>query len=226
MTRAVQQPTAEPDVAEATSDLENRRVKSVATSSPELSARLAERVVRGDREALTELFERTHRRVWAYLRALGAPAPLAEDVSQRTFVRVLRFHHTFRTPASGDDAAVSRALVAWVLRIARNELFNDRRSAAVRRESSLEQVAEGARDDRLHGRTETQQTLRRLLQRLPIDQREAVVLLRLRELTATEAAEVLGAEPGTVRVRAHRGLRALRRMAGVLDAQRGREELP
>jgi RNA polymerase sigma-70 factor (ECF subfamily) len=48
------------------------------------------------------------------------------------------------------------------------------------------------------------------LSQLPASQREAVELIHLQGLSVTEAAARVGISPGALKVRAHRGYRALR----------------
>jgi RNA polymerase sigma-70 factor (ECF subfamily) len=61
--------------------------------------------------------------------------------------------------------------------------------------------------------------LERALLQLPDRQREAVELLQIEGLSAKEAALRAGTTAGAVKVRAHRGYRALRRLLG--DARNG-----
>jgi RNA polymerase sigma-70 factor (ECF subfamily) len=58
-------------------------------------------------------------------------------------------------------------------------------------------------------------TIQRELAALPAAQREAVVLLKLQDLSVSEAAAVAGVTPSALKVRAHRGYEALRRALGL-----------
>ena len=49
---------------------------------------------------------------------------------------------------------------------------------------------------------------------LPVQQREAVVLTKLDGKSVAEAAEIAGTTVGAMKVRAHRGYEALRRLLG------------
>jgi RNA polymerase sigma-70 factor (ECF subfamily) len=53
-----------------------------------------------------------------------------------------------------------------------------------------------------------------MLQRLPPRQREALESLRLRELSAAQAAAALGQSAGAIKVNAHRALKNLRALFG------------
>ena len=52
------------------------------------------------------------------------------------------------------------------------------------------------------------------LDTLPRNQRQAVVLLKLEGLSVHEAARRVGVSPGALKLRAHRGYRALRERLG------------
>jgi RNA polymerase sigma-70 factor (ECF subfamily) len=54
--------------------------------------------------------------------------------------------------------------------------------------------------------------LRAALQALPANQRQAVTLLKLREMSLKEAAAVSGTSIASLKVATHRGIKALRRL--------------
>jgi RNA polymerase sigma-70 factor (ECF subfamily) len=56
---------------------------------------------------------------------------------------------------------------------------------------------------------------------LPTGQREAVVLTKLEGKTVAEAAEIAGATVGAMKVRAHRGYEALRRLLARVTTKKG-----
>ena len=58
------------------------------------------------------------------------------------------------------------------------------------------------------------EALRESISRLSPLQRRAIELFKLRELTAKEAATVLGTTPGALRVSVHRALKSLRASLG------------
>ena len=153
---------------------------------------------------LTEVLPTLRRFVGARLRE---PA-LAEDVVQNVLFSVHRARHTYRR---------ERPFGAWLLAIARNAVVDAQRARGRR---ALREVA--VPDPEVHappseadeaGALEAEPLsprLQRALEALPPRQREAVELLHLQELSAKEAAKRAGTSPGALRVRAHRGYRALR----------------
>ena len=70
--------------------------------------------------------------------------------------------------------------------------------------SDLESVASVA------GTSDQRVSVLRALQRLPVPQRQVLVLRYWERLSEAEIADVLGVSPGTVKSRAHRALAALR----------------
>lgn len=144
-----------------------------------------------------------------------------------------------RDPAAADDLvqeALARALAGidgyrreapmlpWLLRILHNVYVSERRRRAADA-TPLEhhpQLAAGepSAEQQVHA---TQ--LLRLLWALPEDQRAAVSLVCLDELSYAEAADVLGIPRGTLMSRLARGRTALRALIDGDDAGDGRARL-
>jgi RNA polymerase sigma factor (sigma-70 family) len=143
--------------------------------------------------------------VLGYLRARGAPEP--DDVGAEVFLHVVRDLRRFK----GDE----REFRAWVLAIAHNRLVDERRSTKRRPEDILrEEIEHGevggsAEEDALARVSEHR--ARQLLGRLSDDQRSAILLRVLGDLSITQVAEVLGRTPGAVKALQRRGLATLRR---------------
>ncbi len=133
---------------------------------------------------------------------LGDPAGV-EDVVQNVLLSIHRARHTYQ-PA--------RPFGPWMRTIARNAVVDSQRqrSVRVRREEPLSQVEELPDTAPPAPSPELSSPLRRALESLPAGQRQAVELIHLRELSVAEAAEQVGITPGALKVRAHRGYRALR----------------
>jgi RNA polymerase sigma-70 factor (ECF subfamily) len=132
-----------------------------------------------------------------------------EDVVQNVFVAVHRARHTYRP---------ERPFGPWLHAIARNAVIDHARSGMRRRrrERSLEEngVPEPAAEAEpaVGGRLSPE--LERSLAELPASQREAVLLLHVEELSVAEAAAWVGISKSALKVRAHRGYRALRERLG------------
>lgn len=145
---------------------------------------------------------------------LSGDMALADDLTQETFLRVHRARGAF---------AAGAAAVPWILAIARNALRDSARRAQARprlRANAPEDDApagEAAPDDRgdeVLAAREMMGIVERTLAAMPPLHREAFVLLRFEGLSVSEAAAVLGATEGAVKVRAFRAYEALREALG------------
>ena len=170
---------------------------------------LVRRSADGDAAAFGGLYDVYAPRVRRFLCHQLGDADVAEELLQRTFVKMIEALPRYR----------SRGLPfgAWVFRIARNAVIDHRRTAHPG--LSLDLVMERASDagdpvvaaERDHDRAR----LRAALDALPEDQREVLVWRFFAELTPAETAALMGRSNGAVRVLQHRALGALR---GILDA--------
>jgi len=167
---------------------------------------IMERCATGDDRAFDELYRRGAQRVRGFLIRLSSDAALADDLTQETFVRIHRSRGNF---------APGAAALPWMFAIARNAFLDHARRESVRRSSrsKLVQSPEAAKDTQgdevLSGR-EMLDVVRSTLERLPMLQRDAFVLIRFEGLSVSEAAQVLGATEAAVKVRAFRAYEALR----------------
>ena len=127
-----------------------------------------------------------------------------EDVVQNVFTSVHRARHTYRP---------ERPFGPWLYAIARNAAVDHHRARGRRRarEVPLEGLPEPAapREARLE-QAELAPELAVALAELPESQREAVELIHLHGLSVAEAADRAGVSRSALKVRAHRGYKALR----------------
>jgi RNA polymerase sigma factor (sigma-70 family) len=163
------------------------------------------RAVRGgDVARLGVLFERYHRPLFDFLARMTGDRAAAEDLVQDVFIRILKYRATFRDEGSFET---------WIFRIARNaraDWFKARRAP----DDVLDEAADYASpavatDDRL-ARENDVARLERALLLLREDKRELIILARYRGMKHEAIAELLGVEPGTVKVRIHRAVNELR----------------
>jgi len=135
-------------------------------------------------------------------------------------------------PADADDIvqiAVERALMrldqfqpgtrldAWLLTIVRNAWIDEARArqrrAQVFADAELGERVGAGGEAAAHAKLEANE-VRKAMQSLPEEQREAVALVCVDGLAYREAAEVLGVPIGTLTSRLARGREALQRMLG------------
>jgi RNA polymerase sigma-70 factor (ECF subfamily) len=160
--------------------------------------------------ALTSLYQDLHPSVLRYLRS-QEPGE-ADDLASETWLDVA----SGLTRFIGDE----RDFRKWLFTIARRRLVDFRRRSMRRRTDPvpIEQLEGYAGDGDVEGaavETATAQAaIQRLVEVLPADQAEVVILRVVGGLTAEEAGHVMGKRPGAVRVLQHR---ALERLARAMD---------
>jgi RNA polymerase sigma-70 factor (ECF subfamily) len=181
---------------------------------------LVARCAAGDEAACAELVSEHQRMVIQLAINLLGDRDEALDLSQEVFLRVFRTIHHFRGQSS---------LRTWIYRIAVNQARNKHRFW--RRRHRADQVsldehvaAHGeltsggqAGPDRVFAQKELAVKLQSALDKLPFDQRTAIVLREVDGLSYEEIAYSLGVAIGTVKSRLTRARQALR-----LDLQEAR----
>jgi len=165
----------------------------------------------GDEEAYRGLLEELLPLVRRQVRSrISAPAD-AEDVVQNALIAIHRGRRTYRP---------ERPFGPWMRTIVRHcivDWFRERgrrgsRELAVESPELFAAPVEAADPEA----SRLSAPLAEALQALPAKQREAVELIHLQGLSVAEASLRAGVSPGALKVRAHRGYRALRaRLAGV-----------
>jgi RNA polymerase sigma-70 factor (ECF subfamily) len=173
---------------------------------------LAELAVRGQPAAIDTLLRQIRPMVVRYCRArlsrISGHYQAADDVAQEVCIAVLSALPRYRD--------MGRPFASFVFGIASHKVADEMRSAA-RLAIPTEDLPDGP-DDR-PGPEETvvayleAERARALLARLPVHQRELLVLRLLSGLSADETGHALGMSPGAVRVAQHRALARLRAMA-------------
>jgi len=180
-------------------------------------AELMLRVRRGDRGAFRELVERHQRGVIQTIyRAIGDSWE-AEDLAQRVFVQVWRSAARYEPTAK---------FTTWLFTIVHNAILNERRRRARRGAESLEalarhdeetespgaQFADAASPDpaRAAAERELQARISSAIQRLPDNQRTAVVLCRFEGFSYEEIAKVLRCSVPAVKSLLHRARESLK----------------
>lgn len=160
----------------------------------------------GDRAALGQLFDRYAARVEALVRRLTGDAALAHDITQTTFLSVVRGRS--RYPAG----CVFRP---WLFTIAMNALRDHmrRRKREVLVPDGGRLIADEPHRDR-HPDAGLRRALAEALAVLPLEQRQAITLHQLEGFSFAEIANIVGCSRTAAKVRAHRGYERLRELLG------------
>ncbi|MCA8963448.1 MAG: sigma-70 family RNA polymerase sigma factor [Planctomycetes bacterium] len=158
----------------------------------------------GDIDALGRAFDLLAPRLLAMALHLTGNAADAEDVLQATFVVAMQKATVFDP---------QQRVGPWLCGVLAGEANNLRRREQRRRTEVLGDVAVGDADVvSAAERRELVARVRTRIDALPEEQRQVLLLQLQHGLQPAEIAEVLGLAPGTVRMRLHRGLDALRRV--------------
>jgi len=162
----------------------------------------------GDEQAFEALVLKYQDRIYRMIQRLVSGSDVVDDLAQEVFIRAYRSLGDFKGESS---------LYTWLYKIALNLCRNHYRTRG--RRPALEELdeADGAIGMEAGGgtpeddvsRREFWEHLRRGLDELPAEQREAVVFCDLEGMSYEEMAVVMGVPIGTVRSRIYRGRRAL-----------------
>jgi RNA polymerase sigma factor (sigma-70 family) len=145
-------------------------------------------------------------------RAVSARRPRQQHADVEDLVQdVLLSLHAVRATYDPD-----RPFLPWLFGIMRNRVSDDMRRQARRaaHEIAAEQVPETFRavaantEENTYGDPEA---LKQAISGLPRGQREAIEMLKLRELSLREAAAAGGTSVGSLKVAVHRAIKTLRR---------------
>ena len=174
-----------------------------------------ERYQAGDAGAFRELYAIAAPRLYGYLAKLSRSRAVADDLLQQTFLKIHRARAAY---VRGADP------LPWFFSIAHRTFLDEARRlqrGIVRSAGDdVPEVAagiDGAPDDRRDDPRVDPELARAAidaLAQLPAQQREAVVLTKLEGKSVAEAAEITGTTVGAMKVRAHRGYEALRKLLG------------
>jgi RNA polymerase sigma factor (sigma-70 family) len=156
--------------------------------APLADERLVEHVRRGNDAAFEVIFDRHHRGILSFCRHMLASAEEAEDAVQHTFIQ-----------AYDSIRRSNREIVlkAWLYAIARNRCLSVLRA---RREQAaeLDDIPTAGLSDEVQQRSDLRDLLGDI-HGLPEDQRAALVLSELGDLSHAEIATVVGCEASKVK---------------------------
>ncbi len=167
-------------------------------------AEMVQRVARGDRQALAELYSRYQRPLFHYLLQLTPDYGLAEEMLQDTLVAVWKSARSFEGRSS---------VLTWLIGIARRQAHNTlrRHKLPVVDESELLELPAHDPDPEEFtlASIERDELVAAFRQLAPVH-REILTLTFVQELSYQETAQALGVPLGTVKSRLSNAKKALR----------------
>jgi len=177
-------------------------------------AALIQRCAAHDEDACAELVNEHQRMVYQLSLNLLGDHNEALDLSQEVFLRVFRTIHSFRGASQ---------LRTWIYRIVINQARNRQRwwrrrhksqqvslDDHIRDHGDLPEAGNGRSPERMLGQKVLAERIRVALDRLPFDQRTALILREIDGLSYEEIGFSLGIAVGTVKSRLARAREALR----------------
>jgi RNA polymerase sigma-70 factor (ECF subfamily) len=172
---------------------------------------LLDRLQRRDPQALAELYDRYGPLVFRLILRMVRDNGIAEDLVQETFLRVWNRIGGF----DSDRGAVG----PWLLAVARNRAIDYLRSRGRRTESTVElnetehpELFAGLSGDVLN--FDLVRQVRRALDQLDAQQRQAIELAYFEGMSQTEIAERMGQPLGTIKTWTRRAIQQMRAALG------------
>lgn len=159
----------------------------------------------GDYSPASEIYDRYSGRIYNFAFRFLRNSEAAEDATQEVFVKMLRHANQFH-----GDAKLS----TWLFSITANWCRDYLRKADNKVKESddvlvtLPTPSDQAPDRRLEQR-ENEQRVRRALELLTAEQREAILLSRYQGLSYAEIAQIAGCSEGAVKTRVFRAMETL-----------------
>lgn len=168
----------------------------------------------GDRAAISQLIDRHTHRVRDYIRMMVKDNDVADDILQETFIKAVRVIDEERYADTGK-------FLSWILRIAHNQVidhFRSQKNAKTVSESDAGynmlgtlRFAERTVEDAMIS-SQIEEDVRRLIDRLPAEQREVVMMRYYSGLSFQEIADQTDVSINTALGRMRYALINLRKM--------------
>jgi RNA polymerase sigma-70 factor, ECF subfamily len=172
--------------------------------------RPAVEAARHDPRAFEPLYRKYVAQVYSFALYETRDHHAAEDLTATTFMRALAGLPAFREQAEAPQSSFR----VWLFQIARHALANERRRARRRPEAPIELAAYMPASDDVAAQVAGRDELSRawsVIEALPDDRRQALLLRFVNEMSAAEIGHVIGRSEGAVRVLIHRALRGVAR---------------
>lgn len=169
------------------------------------------------RAVVEELFRLHSGEIYAYLSRMLRDDELAADLAQETFVKAYRAFETLEDPARAR---------AWLYQIASRTALDELRRRRIVRFIPWTGESRGsdrsAEETAMQGRLSAE--MERALERIPVRQRNALILAEVHDLTGVELAAALGVSHVAARALLTRGRESLRQALATERARTAERE--
>lgn len=185
----------------------------MATSVNIPDSLLVKNYVAGDESALATLIERHQSKIFGFIYSKVADRDVSDDIFQDTFIKVIK---TLKSNAYNEEGK----FLPWVMRIAHNlviDHFRKNKKMPLFRETEEFSIFSIMTDNEptIENQIITNQVetdLKRLIEELPEDQKEVLVMRMYQDLSFKEIAELTGVSINTALGRMRYALLNLRKV--------------
>lgn len=169
--------------------------------------------IRGHHPSLEKLIARHKAKVYTSIYLLVKDSYLAEDIFQETFIKVI---HTLKAGKYNEEGK----FLPWVIRIAHNMVIDhfrkQKRSPVITNVDGFDifdviQIFDEPLENQLI-REQSHQDLKRMIQLLPNEQKEVLIMRHYGELSFRQIADITGVSINTALGRMRYALNNLRKM--------------
>ena len=172
----------------------------------EVELAVVERLRRGDADAFDEVYAAFNVRLFTFLVRLSRRRDVAEDLLEETWLRLVKHARRLRPDTR---------LGAWLFTVARNLHISYHRSRMLEDSAATSLIAlwpfsvERSSPFEAAAASELERRIERALAALPAASREVLLLVAVAGLSHSDAADVCGVTPETLRQRLHRARESL-----------------
>ena len=176
-------------------------------------ALLVKKYIAGDENALALLIHRHQAKIYGFIYSKLSDRDVADDVFQDTFIKVIK---TLKSNSYNEEGK----FLPWVMRIAHNLIidhFRKNKKMPMLRETDEFSIFSIIKDEtkNVEGQLITEvieNDLRRIIDELPADQKEVLVMRIYQDLSFNEIAEITGVSINTALGRMRYALMNLRKV--------------
>lgn len=185
----------------------------MATVNQLPDALLVKNYIAGDEQSLAILIERHQSKIYGFIYSKIADRDITDDVFQDTFIKVIK---TLKSNSYNEEGK----FLPWVMRIAHNlvvDHFRRNKKMPMQRETEEYSIFSYMSDNSMNveGQMITEQVendLHRLLDELPADQKEVLVMRMYQDMSFKEIADSTGVSINTALGRMRYALMNLRKV--------------
>ncbi|WP_297511252.1 sigma-70 family RNA polymerase sigma factor [Flavobacterium sp.] len=176
-------------------------------------ALLVKKYIAGDENALAVLIHRHQSKIYGFIYSKLSDRDVADDVFQDTFIKVIK---TLKSNSYNEEGK----FLPWVMRIAHNLIidhFRKNKKMPMLRETEEFSIFSILKDDDKNAENQMineviENDLRRIIEELPADQKEVLLMRIYQDLSFNEIAEITGVSINTALGRMRYALMNLRKV--------------